>query len=99
MSKAAGNRAGRVVHLRLGAGAEAELDWRRRMLSFHCVCGEVTLRMLLEPGMLGDDAGSSGSLAIATWMVVALRCSPGEAVELVDAIGPRVMSDFVFTDQ
>ena len=99
MSKAAGNRAGRVVHLRLGAGAEAELDWRRRMLSLHCVCGEVTLRMLLEPGMLGDYAGRSGSLAIATWTVVELRCSPGEAVELVDAIGPRVMSDFVFTDQ
>jgi hypothetical protein len=55
--------------------------------------------MLLEPGMLGDYAGRSGSLAIATWMVVELRCSPDEAVELVEAIGPRVMSDFVFTDQ
>jgi hypothetical protein len=98
MSKAAENRTGRVVHLRLGAGAEAELDWRRKMLSLHCASGEVTLRMLLEPGILGDYARRSGSLAIATWTVVELRCSPEEALELADAIGPRAMSDFVFTD-
>lgn len=99
MSKAAGNAAGRIVHLSLGAGAQAELDWRRRMLCVHCASGDVTLRMLLEPGMLGDYARRSGSLAIATWMVMELRCSPGEAMELVEAIGRRVLPDFVFTDQ
>ncbi len=99
MAKATENPAGRVVHLSLGATTKAELDWRRRMLRVHCASGEVAVCMLLEPGMMGDYAGSSGSLAIATRMVVELRCSPEEAMELVDAIGPRAMSDFVFTDQ
>ena len=99
MTKAAGNPAGRVVRLSLGATTKAELDWRRRMLRVYCASGEVTVSMLLEPDMLGDYAGRSGSLAIATWMVVELRCSSEEAMELVDAIGSRAMSDFVFTDQ
>ncbi|MEQ5842912.1 hypothetical protein N0A02_25990 [Paraburkholderia acidicola] len=98
MSKAAGSPEGHVVHFSLGASAKAELDWRRRMLCLRCASGEVTLSMQLEPGMLGDYAGRSGSLAIAAWMVVELRCSPEEVMELVHAIGPRVMSDFVFTD-
>ena len=99
MTKAAGNPAGRVVHLSLGATTKAELDWRRRMLRVHCASDEVAVCMLLEPGMVGDYTGRSGSLAIATCMVMELRCSPEEAMELVDAIGPRAMSDFVFIDQ
>lgn len=98
MSKVTENRVGRVVHLNLGVGATADVDWHRGMLSLHCVSGEVTLRMRLEPGMLGDYAGRSGSLAIATWMVVEVRCTPEDAMELATAIGPRVMSNFVFTN-
>lgn len=98
MSKVTGNPAARVVHLKLGASAEAEVDSHGGMLRLRCASDGVTFRMLLEPGMQGDYAGRSGSLAIATWMVVELRCSPEEAVELVNAIGPRAMSDFIFTD-
>jgi len=99
MTKPAENPAGRVVRLSLGADADAELDWHRRMLCVHCASGEVTLKMLLEPGILGDYAGRPGSLALATWMVMEVRCTPEDAMELVAAIGPRVMSDFVFTNQ
>ncbi|MFT4439258.1 hypothetical protein ACMX25_38685 [Caballeronia sp. 15715] len=99
MSKAAENPTRRNIRLSLGADAEAELDWHREMLCVRCASGKVTLRMLLEQGIVGDYAARSGSLALATWMVVEVRCSPEDAMELVEAIGPRVMSDFVFTEQ
>jgi hypothetical protein len=98
MSNAAENPAGRVVRLNLGADAVAELDWGRRVLCIQCASGELMLKMRLEPVILGDYAGSSGSLALATWMVMKLQCSPEDAIRLVETIGPRVMSDFVFTD-
>src|SRR5260370_39919984 len=99
MSKVAENPARRSIRLCLGADAEAELDWHREMLCIRCASGKVTLRMLLEPGILGDYGSRFGSLALATRMVVEVRCSPEDAMDLVEAIGPRVMSDFVFTEQ
>jgi hypothetical protein len=87
----------RPANVEVGKGVELSIDNTRQVLTIFCPDNCVTVEISLDRAMVADYADRSYGLALATWMVVKIWCTPEETAELCAIIGDRMLPDLVHT--